>query len=167
MRKIILLILFVISIYANEIQVFNSNSMHIELDSKSKITTIYNGSLEDFYKNSKEIIESKVVTSAIMNGMHSAAMTSNSTGNLYNGSNIDINQITAGGVGALAGYALGSGVTWVISDNEYISVSVVVNSKGEPTMIKTLIVANNSISNEEVSDIGKKALKKLINKTSL
>ena len=167
MKKTILLILFTINIYANEIQVFSANTMHIKLDSKTKVTEVYNGTLEDFYKNSKDIIESKVVTSAITDGMHSAAMTSNSTGNLYNGSSVDASQIAAGGIGALAGYALGSGITWIISDNEYISVSVVVNSKGEYSLIQTLIVANNSITNSEVKKLGKKALKNLIEKPSL
>jgi len=167
MKKIIFICLIVINVYANEIQVFTTNTMHIKLDSKTKVTEVYNGTLEDFYKNSEKIIESKTVTSAIANGMHSAAMTSNSTGNLYNGSSVDASQIASGGIGALAGYALGSGITWIISDNEYISVSVVVNSKGESSLIQTLIVANNSISNSEVKELGEKELKNLLEKASL
>ena len=167
MIKTIVLILLAINVYANEIQVFTTNTMHIKLDSETKVTEVYNGTLEDFYKNSEKIIESKTVTSAIANGIHSAAMTSNSTGNLHNGSSVDASQIAAGGIGALVGYALGSGILWFVTDNEYISVSVVVNNKGEASLIQTLIVANNSISNSEVKELGEKELKNLLEKASL
>jgi len=162
MNKIIIMIALGLSLMANEIQVFSTNTMQIELDSNSKITNIYNGSLEDFYKNSKAIIEGPKVTNAIINGMHSAAMTATTTGNIYNGTNVQVNQIISGGIGALVGLGIGYGVSWIVSDNEYISISVVVNSKGESTMIQSLIVANNSISEEEISDLGIKALNKLI-----
>jgi len=165
MKKIIIIMIaLTISLLANEIQVFSTNTMHITLDKNSKITNIFNGELNDFYKNSEKILKSKEVAEAIANGIHQSAMYANNAGNLYNGQSINVNQIVSGGIGALAGYAIGKSLQWVVSDNEYVSVSVVTNSKGETTLIETLIVANYSISNEKVKEIGKNEIQKMIKK---
>ena len=165
MKKIIIIMIaMTISLLANEIQVFSTNTMHITLDKNSKVTNIFNGELNDFYKNSEKILKSKEVAETITNGIHQSAMYANNAGNLYNGHGINANQMIAGGVGALAGYAIGSGITWAISDNEYVSVNVVTNSKSETTLIETLIVSNYSISNKKVKEIGQKEIQKIIKK---
>ena len=50
----------------------------------------------------------------------------------------------------------------MISDNEYVSISKAVNSKGEGTLIQTLIVANNFLMDSSIIEEGEKARLKLI-----
>lgn len=160
MKNILLSTIFaVVSVAsANEIQTFTTNTLHIELDKNTKFVNVYNGTLANFYENSSKILNSKEVLSVGVNGAYKGALNSGFSAN----GQVNSDFASAGAIGALAGYALGSGVTWVISDNEYLSISKATNTKGEVTLLQTLIVANNSISDNEIITNGEEARLKLL-----
>lgn len=165
MKKIILILMSVMVLMANEIQVFTSNTMHIELDSNSKIEKLYFGKSEDFYKNQAEIVKDiqKNTKSALFQGTTTA---------LYASSGEIAKAAVAGGTGGVnplgAGIAIGGMLAvvgtkavydWARQDNEYIMLSRAVNSAGEETLLYTMIVANNAVSDEEGVEIGMNNIK--------
>jgi len=160
MKKILLSTVFslVSMVSANEIQIFTTNTMHIALDKETKFVNIYNGTLANFYENSSKILNSKEVLSVGVNGAYKGALNTDFSAN----GQVNSDFASAGAIGALAGYALGSGVKWVISDNEYLSISKAINTKGEATLLQTLIVANYSISDNDIKTTGENARLKLI-----
>ena len=152
MKKIfILLIGLVALISANEIQVFTTNTMDIPVDKKSKVETVYQGEYEEFMKNPATHFAAAAVTGAAIGvtGNNSLSTVSN------------LASAGAGALGGLAGYALGKGVIWFISDNQYLSIYKVTNSKGEVTLLQMLIVANNSLSDSELKEISENKMEKI------
>ena len=158
---ITLLVVFHASLMANEIQVFTKNTMEIPLDSKTVTEKIYMGKYEDFMKNPSANLK-KGLSTAVANGTIQGAM--NSSEAYKAAGKLDPNTMLAGGLGALAAYTVGSGIKWFIADNQYVYISLAINSKGVPTMIQTLIVANNFLTDSEIEEIGKKALNEQIEK---
>jgi hypothetical protein len=151
-----------VGVYANEIQVFTTNTMHIPLDPDSKVVKeVFSGTLEDFYKYSRENLEGDFVVTKIDNKIMTSEIRSTSSYSVssphgrYGGSNTSSDVV--GAFVAVMDYTISS----VVSDNEYVTVNEVKNSKNESTLIQTLIVANNSISDSEVKEISQKAFKKL------
>lgn len=151
-----------VSSFANQIQVFSTNTMGIELDQGSKFERIYAGSREDLAKNGKEKINAAMASSVIIGGFLG---TSNAITPVLSSSNsvkLDARNGLAGIGGAVIGYAIGAGVTWFIADNEYFYFTLAENSKSEKTIIQTLIVANNSIFEKELEELGQTALKQFV-----
>jgi len=153
--------MLVTSVSANEFQVFSSFTKKIEIDSNSNsnFKKIYYGKAEEFYKN----------PSKYLNEANIKQITTYSLQSITNG----VNSLAAGGTGkggliGLAGIAIISigevGYNWIISDNEYIYLSLVTNTKGEQTLIYTLIVANSSIDDDEGESLALADQKKLIRK---
>ncbi len=155
LKSLMLTILLGATLMANEIQIFTKNTMEIELDPKTVSEKIYMGKYSDFMKDPAGNL-SKGFTQAAANGAFMGAL--NSTSTINQAGKIDSGNIAAGGLGALAGYAIGSGAKWFMADNEYVYISLSVNSKGEKTMIQTLIVANNFLTDSTIEEIGKKEL---------
>lgn len=165
MRKLLIVAALAVSAFANEIQVFTSNTMHIELDSNSKIEKLYFGKSEDFYKNQADIMKDiqQNTKSALFQGTVTALYAS--SGEIAKGA-------VAGGAGGInplgAGIAVGGMLAvvgtkavydWARQDNEYIMLSRAVNSAGEETLLYTMIVANNAVSDEEGVEIGMNNIK--------
>lgn len=165
MRKLLIFTALAISAIANEIQVFSSNTMHIDLDSGSKIEKVFFGKKEDFAKNQEQITKDlkSNLGAAVFQG--SVTTLQASTGEMAKSA-------VAGGVGgvnpimavAAIGIMAGAAGTRAIydsvrEDHEYIMLSTAVNSKGENTLLYTMIVANNAISDEEGIELGMKNIK--------
>lgn len=165
MRKLLIVAALAVSAFANEIQVFTSNTMHIKLDSNSQIEKLYFGKSEDFYKNQAEIVKD------IQHNTKSALFQGTTTA-LYASSGEIAKNIAAGGSGSFDSNAglIGIGAMVAIAggkaiydlarqDNEYIMLSRAVNSAGEETLLYTMIVANNAVSDEEGVEIGMNNIK--------
>ena len=165
MKKIILFFVTCLVAFANEIQVFSTNTMHIELDSSSKIEKVFFGKKEDFAKNQEQIAKDlkSNLGSAVFEG---------SMGTLQASTGEMAKHAVGGGVGGvdplMAVAAIGIMATaagtravydYAREDHEYIMLSTAVNSKGENTLLYTIIVANNAISNEEGIELGMKNIK--------
>ncbi len=158
-RFLILTMLLAVSIAnANEIQVFNSNTMDIELDKNTTFDKIYQGKLEDFYKNSQAIFTTYAASQAAAEGVLVGSLNSH----IADTGNVNTDYLAAGAIGALAGYAIGGTISWFISDNQYIYISKATNSKGESTMIQTLIVANNFLMDSSIEEKALEARQALI-----
>lgn len=158
MKKIILSLLFtmIATLSANEIEVFSTNTLNIVLDRNTTFKKIYMGKYTDFIKNANSIFNAKnAIFAGISGSLFGATAISQS--------NVDIKaSVGAGALGALAGYAIGSSVKWFISDNEYVYISLAKNSKGESTLIQTLIVANNFLLDSTIEKISIDARQSLL-----
>ena len=157
MKNIILLIaLSAITLIANEIQVFNTNTMRINLDSNTKFEKVYMGKYSDFMENAQSILSTKEVILASASGaLIGASMSQAASSDLAANAG-------AGAAGALVGYAIGSGFKWIINDNEYVYISLATNSKGESTLIQTLIVANSFLYDSTIEEMGIEARQSLL-----
>lgn len=161
MRKLLIFTALAISAIANEIQVFTSNTMHIDLDSGSKIEKVFFYTKEDFIKNQDQI--AKDLKSATFQGTMSALQ--GSTGEMAKhavGGNVGgADPITI--VASIGAMATVVGVRaiydWARVDHEYIMLSTATNSKSENTLLYTIVVANNAISDEEGIELGMKNIK--------
>ena len=149
-------IVFVGAIMANEIQVFTKNTMDLPLDSKTVTEKIYSGKYDDFMKNPKKYL-SKGFAAATANGAFVGAYNSTNAINAMGKS--DFSQVGIGAITGLAVYGAYAAGSWFVSDNQYLYLTLAINSKGKKTMIQTLIVANNSLSDNEIEKIAKKELK--------
>lgn len=157
LKTLMLTILLGATLMANEIQIFTKNTMEVNLDSKTVTEKVYMGKYSDFMKDPAGNL-SKGLVKAAANGAFIGALNNGSTA-MGQAGKLDLNNLAAGGLGALAAYTVGSGVKWLIEDNEYVYISLAINSKGEKTMIQTLIVANNFLTDSTIEEIGKKELK--------
>lgn len=146
---------------ANEIQVFTSNTMHIAIDKDAKVTPLYFGPANEFYKNRKDYLaklNAKTEKTAATYGLMSLTNVAQGIGT---GSNADLK----GGAIGLASIAVISlsKATYdaITADKEYLFLSKVINSAGKETYIYTLIVANDSITKEEASKIAIKEIQNI------
>ena len=66
MKKIIIaLFIGIISVYANSVQVFKTNTMHLQVDSNTKLEKLFVGTIEEYTKRQKEILSSQTIKSAV------------------------------------------------------------------------------------------------------
>ena len=154
MKKLILIAILTFSVFANEIQVFTSNSLHVELDRGSKIKKMFSGTHDAFKANKSKILNddlAKGVTAASLNAFTS--VTSN-IGNLAKGTLSEgLQGAGIAAVGSLAVVAVKIVYDKIVEDHEFMVVSIAVNSKGEKTMLQTLVVSNDDIELEEAEKI--------------
>jgi len=136
-------------IYANDIQIFTANSTHINLDKNSKITRVYFGTEEAFVKDSNSY--NKAGGSALA----SFGSVANSGGSGAAGSAV-------GFVGVLASAAIIEGYNSLVSDNNYVLITKAVNSKNEVTILKTLVISNESIPLAKAEKLAQEDQNKLI-----
>ena len=157
--KFMVMILYTF-VHANEIQIFTANTMKIKLDTKTKIKERYCGSLDGFYKNSKKIFAVPTVEGSVKNAVSGAVHAvhfSSATRTSY-----DPRYILLGAAADLVGYGIKNATDYITGDHEYTYVSQALNTKGETTMLETLIVANYELTNDEIKKIGINAQQKLI-----
>ena len=171
--KVFLLVFFFflnLSVMANEIQVFTSNTMRIDLDKNSTLIEIIycktGAKCVDLVKKDPE------TGNVLMNGFayHSAvAVGSDTLKSSSSMSHSSVSNVQAGAVGALAGLAVVSSVYFIhdiwsgfTKDYEYIISSYVKNSLGEETLLATLIVSNDELSDKEAKKIAFEDQKKLL-----
>jgi hypothetical protein len=149
--------LLALTLSANEIQVFSSKAdIDIKVTQKSVFTKVYYGSAKEFYANPKKYLNDKTVKSAATFGLASVGIGAVSLAGGGSGK---------AGLYGLAGTAIASiGVmsyNWITSDNEYIYISTLTNPDGKTTLVYTLIVANNFISDKEGETLALANQKKL------
>lgn len=144
------LILCQLNLFANSTQVFVSNTMHIELDSNTNYEKVFLGTKEDFYKESNNIFKSELVQQAAVASSLSAVAAAGANGSFKgldsNGGLIGAGLIL-GAVGAIKTYE------YIVSDNEYVYVATATNSKGEKSLIYSLIVSNYSLNDSSLNNI--------------
>jgi len=171
MKKILFVLLISFSgVFSNEIQVFTANTMKIDLDDKSLLMEIF------YCKNGDkciELVEKDTNGDILIKGtVYNGAVAIGSTA-LKSSSNLVTSgtgtNLQAGGVGALAGLAVVSSVYFVhdifasfTKDYEYIITSYAKNSLGEETLLKTLIVADDELTDKEAKKIAFADQKKLL-----
>jgi len=162
MKKGILFLLIGSILCANEIEIFTANTMNIKLDKKSVIQEIIyckpGSECVKLIRNDKENRD-YLLYGAAYQGATAIVGTS-----MKSFSNIAIQSTGAslqnGALGALAGLVLVSGTylahdAWegYTKDYEYRIVSYAKNSKGEETLLATLIVSNDKIDDRKVKEL--------------
>ena len=172
MKTLLILGLMLLStMHADDIQVFTANTMNIQLDKKSIIKKVFYGDYESYKNNKKDIdnfsntkstamISSVLVLSGISNKLLQD-YANDLAGKTSNRSGLGTGLIVAGGV-IFTVSVLSDIYKYANKDYENIYISVAVNSKGEKTMLKTLIVSNDKLTNKEAENIALEEHKKLI-----
>jgi len=135
MKKVILgVILSSLSLFANpNIQVFTANSMHLDLGKGSKVQKVFFGTEEAFIKDSEAISKATgTVLSTMLGTSHAngAGLTGAAAGSLF----------VFAAAGAIEAY------NHIVADHNYILLSVAIDSEGNETMLKTLIISNSSMN---------------------
>ena len=171
MKKILFFLLISFSsAFSNEIQVFTANTMKVDLDDKSLLMEILYCKTGDKcielvqkHTNGDILIKGTVYNGAISIGSTALKSSSNLIAS-GTGANLQ-----AGGIGALAGLAVVSSVYLAhdifasfTQDHEYVVTSYAKNSLGEETLLKTLIVADNELTDKEAKKIAFTNQKKLL-----
>lgn len=161
MIKIIyFLLLFGLSAYANNTQVFISNTMDIKLDKDAKYEKVFLGTYTDFMNSAKDIIDSDILKSGLVNSGLAALNSAASNGTFKN---LD----TGGGlIGAGAVLAVSLGISIFgndyedesIIDKRYVYTALATNSKGEKTTIYGFVICPNELSLEEVKQLVKEKI---------
>ncbi len=170
MKKFFISGALAIAVMANEVQVFTSNTMHIELDSDTKIERLFFGKTKEFYEKQGEIIKDlkKNSASALMSGTITTLQSSSSeiAKNIAAGGSGLGGVDTNGGlmaIGAMVAIAGGKALfDYASEDHEYMMMSKAINAKGEETLLYTLIVANNSLETQEGEEMALGEQKKLL-----
>lgn len=152
MKKILIALMVVASLYANEIQHFTANTMHIKFNGEGKQVLLAYGTKEDIVKQMKDLANNEKNKKALVEaGIYTANGIAKVSNNLSSG------QGTVAGL--VAGAVLVGGIKLydnIIEDNMYYAISLADNKENEKTMLRTVIIANDSIDKTD--------LKKLANK---
>ena len=152
MKKLIITLLTIASLYANEIQNFTANTMHVKFNGHGNQVLLAYGTKEDILKQMKDLANNdKNKKTLVEAGIYTANGMAKVSNNLSSG------QGTV--VGLVAGAVLVGGIKLydnIISDNMYYAISLANNDQNEKTMLRTVIIANDSINKSD--------LKKLANK---
>ena len=51
--------------YANSVQVFKTNTMHLQVDKNTKLEKLFVGTMEEYTKRQKEILSSQTIKNAV------------------------------------------------------------------------------------------------------
>jgi hypothetical protein len=149
------------TLFANEIQVSTSNTMHIPIDKNSKVTPLYFGPAQEFFKNRKAYLEKLNAETSKDAATYSLMALGNVAQGVGTGSSVDLK----GGAIGLASVAVISLSKWafdsITADYEYLFLNKVVNSDNQETYIYTMIVANDSITEKEASKIAVNEIEKM------
>ncbi len=149
MKKLLsVLLLSSMTLMANEIQVFTSNSMHLTLDKGSKITKVFFGTEEAFKTQAHAY---KKAGGSIIDGFTSAM----SSGSGAIGAGV-------GAIAVLATSAAIEGYNAAVADNNYVLLSEAIDSKGNKTILKSLVISNDNIPLEEAEELAQEDQNKLI-----
>lgn len=152
MKKLLsVLLLSSIGLMANDIQVFTANSMHLTLDKGSKIKKLFFGTEEAYVKNSNAY---KKAGGSIIDGFLSVG---NSGGSGGAGA-------SAGAIGVLITAAVIEGYNAIVADNHYILLSEAIDSQGNKTILKSLVISNDNIALEEAEKLAQADQNQLIGK---
>jgi len=172
MKKVLLFCFVSLALFADDIQVFTANTMNIKLDPKSTIIEIL------YCKTGSECVklikhDDKENRDFLIHGAAYQGATAIVGTSMQSLSNLTLQSTGAsletGAVGALAALALLSGTYYAhdvwegyTKDYEYRIVSYAKNSKGEETLLATLIVSNDELADDEVKEMVLEKQKELL-----
>lgn len=159
MRKIVtILFIGIISVYANSVQVFKTNTMHLQVDSNTKLEKLFVGTMQEYTQRQKEILSSQTIKSAV----GESAVTMFRT----NASNLGEVAKSGGTSGGLIGVGLILGVTavkgatdYITEDSIYLYLAKGTNVDNQETLIYSLIISNNKLENEEIEKLAIEKIK--------
>lgn len=151
-KVILLLLIFSLTnVFANSIQVFTTNTMHLEIDKNSKFIDIFSGDkktfLEESIKINTELVKKGVVNAGLA-GAASAAAAQTFKRMDANGGLVGlavVATVTAGMVGFE--YLSQSDL---FRDYEYLYIAKAFDKIGNETLFYTYIISEDKMSNEEI-----------------
>lgn len=156
MRKLIFLFFLSIGLYANSVQVFSSNTMHIKLDKNVKFEELFLGDMDTYIQKQGEILNAKNLQNAAASATLATVAGATARG-IPNKVDLQGGLIGAAGVvGVLVTKSIYDGIT---KDNTYMYITMAVNSKGEKTILYNYVVANYALELKEVKDLAMKKIK--------
>ncbi len=159
MKKIIIaLFIGIISVYANSVQVFKTNTMHLQVDSNTKLEKLFVGTMQEYTQRQKEILSSQTIKSAV--GESAVTMFRTNASNL---GEIAKSGGTSGGLigaGLILGMTAVMGATnYITQDFSYLYLAKGTNADNQETLIYSLIISNNKLENEEIEKLAIEKIK--------
>jgi hypothetical protein len=155
----VLSLLAIAPLCANETQVFSSNSKRIVLDKNTTLTEMFVGSTKEFSENQNDIYNSDIVKQTVVAAAFAtagaAAVHGTFEGLDSNGGLIGVGLMLTVGAGLIA-------YNVIVEDYEYVYLTIATNSAHEVSILKTLVVSNDEITNSEVKNLALKHQQTLI-----
>ena len=164
MKKILLSLMLAGSLFANEIQIFTTNSMNMKFDKETQLNKVYFGTIgQNGIQIYNSTNHSKTLRNGAMAGGLSVASVAAGRGSF---SNIDSNggliglavvaTITAGVIAFdmienSSASSTNSGIA--IIDNQYILKNIATNKNGKQTVLQTIIVSHDKLNLEEAESM--------------
>ena len=159
MKKIVtILFIGLISMYAESVQVFKTNTMHLQVDKNTKLEKLFVGTMEEYTKRQKEILSSQTIKSAVGESVVTVFNT--------NASSLSEVAKNGGSSGGLIGAGLILGMTAVMGATNYITEDFIylylakgTNVDNQETLIYSLIISNDKLENEEIEKLAIEKIK--------
>lgn len=153
--------LMVNCLLANDIQVFTAKTLDLELSKNTQTKEIFCGTTEEFSKKYNEIFRSKLMGETFSFALDTTTEIAKASAGTFNNSagNLNGGLVTAG-LGILTAFGAGA-YNKAVEDNEYIYLVMAENEDKKATLIGSLVVSNDEITNDEVKQIASDDQKKL------
>jgi len=157
MKKTIYLVLLLsLSAYANSIQVFTANTMHLKLSKDTKFEQIFLGDMETYIKSKNTVLSSKNLKEATATATL-ATLAGATVRGMPNKIDLRGGLIGAAAVGGVL--AVKSIYTTITEDNKYLFITVAVNPNKEKTLIYSYVIANYALDLKEVKKLAMNKIK--------
>lgn len=158
MKKIVWFLFLCISAYANSVQVFTTNTMHLNIDNNIRLEKLFVGTTEEYDQQAYNILSSDTVKKAV--GESALAVVKANANTLGS----SVKDMKAGGGILGAGIILGmtavmGAYNYATEDFFYLYLAKAVNENNESTLIYSLIVSNSKLENGEVEKLAIEKIK--------
>lgn len=157
MNKLIRLIAIIaifssVTVFADNIQVFTTNTMHLTIDKTKKLEIIYSGEKEEFMKEASSLLNSDLVknaaASSVLSATASAGVQDSFKGLDANGGLVGVAVIGVITAGILSYDYISK--SKLFNDSEYVFVAKAKNANNKETLIFSYIISNNELTKEEI-----------------
>lgn len=155
-KTIYLVLLLSLSTYANSIQVFTANTMHLKLSKDTKFEQVFLGDIETYIKSKNTVLSSKNLKEATVTATLATVAGATARG-LPNKIDLRGGLIGAAAVGVVL--AVKSVYTSITEDNKYLFIMVGVNPNKEKTLIYSYVIANYALDLKEVKKLAMNKIK--------
>lgn len=160
MKKLLIVIVFLImyqvSTYANSVQVFTANTMHMKLTNDTKFEQVFLGDMETYIKSKNTVLSSKNLKEATATATLATVAGATARG-LPNKIDLRGGLIGAAAVGGVL--AVKSVYTSITEDNKYLFITVAVNPNKEKTLIYSYVISNYALDLKEVKKLAMNKIK--------
>lgn len=149
-KSFLSMVLITNCLLANEVQIFSSKTLDLELSKNTQTKEIFCGTTEEFSSKYNELFRSKLVGETFNFGIISAGKIAEASVGTFNNSagNLTGGLVTAG---LTVVTALGTGLyNKTVEDFEYVYLVIAENEDKKATLINSLVVSNEKITVEEV-----------------